>query len=283
MKKTTLKHSKSLTKKLSKYGALSAAIAGIADASGQVVFTNITPDFVGTDVFVGLDLNNDGTFDFILGEGTNGNYVIIDAYQNAAGNSWLGSQPGGYNYPFALGNGVTISSGQATWFAGDTDIGSMYNFVGTLNFNSCYSGAGASNWCGVTDRFLGLRFTVGADVHYGWAHLDVNAAGTEFTVKGYAYEQTPGAPITTDTTLSLDAENPLEKTKVVALNKSIGLYNLAESTNYTLYNMSGQKVLEGSTNLNTYVIEANSVSSGVYIIEVRDNQTNTMIKKKIVL
>lgn len=277
MKKTTLKHSKSLTKKLSKYGALSAAIAGIADASGQVVFTNITPDFVGTDVAVGLDLNNDGTFDFVIAEGTGGNYVLVDAYQNVVGNSWLGSQPGSYNYPFALGNGVTISSGQNTWFPGSS-------VVGTMNFNSCYSGGGASNWCGVTDRFLGLRFTVGADVHYGWAQLDVNAAGTEFIVKGYAYEQTPGAPITTDATLSLEeANNPLDKTRIIALNKSIGLYNLAESTSYALYNMSGQKVLEGTTNLNTHVIEANYVSSGVYIIEVRDNQTNAIIKKKIVL
>ena len=44
MKKTT---SSKLSKQLAKYGALTAAILGVADASGQIVYTDVTPDFAG--------------------------------------------------------------------------------------------------------------------------------------------------------------------------------------------------------------------------------------------
>ena len=41
MKKTT---SETLSKKLTKYGALTAAIAGVSGVNGQIVFTDIIPD-----------------------------------------------------------------------------------------------------------------------------------------------------------------------------------------------------------------------------------------------
>jgi hypothetical protein len=83
-------------------------------------------------------------------------------------------------------------------------------------------------------------------------------------------------------TLSIE-DNALSKIKVVALNKSIGLYNLPAFSNYNLYNMSGQEVLKGSTNEREYVIEASSLASGVYIVELGDTNTNAVIRKKVVL
>ena len=61
----TKTYTSKLSKKLAKYGALTAAIAGVADASGQIVYTDVTPDFVGTfgDEFF-LDLNQDAINDF---------------------------------------------------------------------------------------------------------------------------------------------------------------------------------------------------------------------------
>lgn len=43
MKKNT---STKLAKRLAKYGALSAAVLGVADASGQVTYTDVSPDLV---------------------------------------------------------------------------------------------------------------------------------------------------------------------------------------------------------------------------------------------
>ena len=62
MKKIT---QKKLSQRLVRYGALTAAIAGVADASGQIIYTDITPDYSGgANTDYALDLNNDGIIDF---------------------------------------------------------------------------------------------------------------------------------------------------------------------------------------------------------------------------
>ncbi|MGI9593658.1 MAG: hypothetical protein ACR2MH_03575, partial [Patiriisocius sp.] len=54
MKKNT---SKKLAKRLAQYGALSAAVLGAADATGQVTYTDVNPDIV-------LDLGDTFDIDF---------------------------------------------------------------------------------------------------------------------------------------------------------------------------------------------------------------------------
>lgn len=273
MKKTT---QNKLSNRLVKYGALSAAIAGVADASGQIVYTDIADFTGGATVDYNLDLDNDGTADFIIDASSDGSslYFAVKLNNNSiSNNSWLGSQPF-YNYPFALDAGNTVSSGQTTWFGGTN--------VGTLNFVSCYFGSGSSNWCGQTDKYLGLRFQIAGQTHYGWARLDVSASGDAFTVKDYAYNSVPGEAINAGQTLGV-ADNSVSAIKVVALNKSISLFNLPAGTTYNLYSTSGQSVLKGVTNNDTYVIEAASIATGVYVLELNDTATNAVIRKKVVL
>lgn len=54
-------------------------------------------------------------------------------------------------------------------------------------------------WANVTDRFLGLRFKIGQNTHYGWVRMDVSANPAFLTiaatVKDWAYESVPGAGI----------------------------------------------------------------------------------------
>lgn len=270
MNKTT---QKKLAKQLAKYSALTLAVGGITESNGQIIYTDVTPDYAGGNgTNYGLDMDNDTTIDFgIIGSTT----PAVGIYGLTSMNSFLGSQPGPYIYPFALNSGDPISSGQATWF-GSYD-------VGTLNYNSCYGGIGSSNWCGVTDKYLGLRFQIGANTHYGWARLDVSASGDSFTVKDYAYNSVPDAPIDAGQTLDVD-EFSRNNVRIVALNKTIGLYNLPSSTDYSLFSISGQKVAQGSiANQDSYTIEAYGVSSGVYIIELVDSDTKDVLRKKIVL
>lgn len=55
---------------------------------------------------------------------------------------------------------------------------------------------------GVSDRYLGLKFVVGGEVHYGWARLSVTLGhhrqfdDVSGTLTGYAYETAPDKPIT---------------------------------------------------------------------------------------
>ncbi|WP_299226992.1 T9SS type A sorting domain-containing protein [uncultured Psychroserpens sp.] len=273
MKKTTRNHSNKLTQKLLQYSALSVALAGVSEASGQIIYTDVDPDITEGNAASAtfIDLNNDGTDDFGIG--------TIDA--PAVGfnginptDSWLGSA-GTYLYPFALNAGDPISSGQTTWYGSGA--------VGTLNYTSCYNGIGGSNWCGVTDKYLGLRFNIGLDTHYGWARLDVSASGDSMTLKDFAYNSTPGEAINAgQTSLSVE-EFSADRIKIVSLNKSIGLYNIPEATAYRLLDMSGKSVLSGSTNGSSYVIEGNNLTTGVYIIEISDANSKGVIRKKVVL
>ncbi len=270
MKKIT---QKKFHKQLAQYGALTAAITGVADASGQIIYTDIDPDYASVDVNIGLDLNNDTVFDFVIADTANP-AIGFAAYQSASGNGFLGSQPGPYIYPFALDAGDTISSGQTSWFDGVS---------GTMNFNSCYNGVGSSNWCGVTDKYLGLRFTVGTDQFYGWARLDVNQAGDQFILKEYAYNSTPGEAINAgQQALGID-ENQFSNVRISALNKAITISNLTNNAEYVLFDLSGKTVMNGEAKNNNHVIEANSIATGVYILQLKDINTDAVIRKKVIL
>ncbi|MCD2258045.1 T9SS type A sorting domain-containing protein [Psychroserpens luteolus] len=276
MKKTT---SLKLSKQLAKYGALTVAIAGVADASGQISYTNIDPDFsggVGGEYF--LDLDNNGTNDFRIfhNNASSASSAAILISPLTASNDVLGTSGGTYAYPFVLNSGDVISSGGSAW----NNNGFSGGFQ-SLNYGSSCS---IGNWCGVTDGFIGLRFNIGGSTHYGWARLDVPTDNsTAWTIKDMAYNQTANQSILAgQQTLSVET-TIFNDVKIVALNKSIGLYNLTDTANYKLFSMTGKQVLEGTVTDNTYVIEANTVASGVYIIELIDVNSKATIRKKVVL
>jgi len=273
MQKTTLKKSSKLTKRLAQYGALSVAIAGVSETNGQIMYTDLNPDFAGGNgTNYALDMDNDTVADFgIIGATA----PAVGFYGVLPSNSFVGSNPG-YIYPFALDSGDVISSAQTIWYGGTSN-------VGTLNYVSCYNGIGGSNWCGVTDKYLGLRFQIAGNTHYGWARLDVSASGDSFILKDYAYNSVADEAINAGQDgLSVD-ENQLSEIKITALNKTIALFNLPQDTDYTLYNISGKSVLNGQIQGDTHVIEANTVATGVYILELKDSNTNSVIRKKVIL
>ncbi len=290
MKKTT---TQKFSKRLAKYGALSVAIAGVAETNGQIVYTDIA-DVGGAGAFYALDINNDATIDFAirqfnsatttsLGSPGSGFYNILACapYSSIANysNAILGNS-GAFVYPFALSFGAAINSGQIAW-----------NIDGfqTMNYNSCVYGG--DFWCpGIGDAYLGLKFKLingpgpGDDtIHYGWARIGIGAIASDWLIKDYAYNSTPNAPINAgQTVLGID-DNVFSKIKVVALNKSIRLYNLPETARYNIYSMTGQEVLKGTTDNRDYVIEAPTLASGVYVLELTDSNSKGVIRKKVVL
>jgi len=192
----------------------------------------------------------------------------------------------GLHYPFALNSSYVISAGNLNWLSNN-------GFNKWMNFNSCFVSATNtsstnSNWCystgnDVIDRFLGLRFLFSGNIHYGWARLDAVHVTMDsgFTIKDYAYNPTPGASIMPGDGIPLGIDdNIFSGVKIVALNKSIALFNLPQQTNYRLFSITGQSVLDGKTTNNTHVIEANTLASGIYIIELKDNTSNAIIIKK---
>lgn len=179
---------KSLQKRLAKYGILAVAITGAESAEATIIYTDETPDFtggVGSQYF--LDLNSDGTDDFRIWHNGSSNLYISPL---TASNEVLGSGGSTFAYPFALSSGAAISSGAGTFF----NNGFAGGFQ-SMNYGSCSFG----NWCTVSDRYIGVRFAIGANIHYGWVRLDVNATGSAWRVKDYAYEDVIGNSIVAGT------------------------------------------------------------------------------------
>ena len=186
MKKITHQN---LTKRLAEYGALSVAIAGVSEANGQIQYYDLGASGSYNQLYE-IDLNQDGIPDFrVIDFGLGSDYSAIPPVYPSAGwviiyngaiggpygalasNSFLGSQPGAYAYPFALSSGQPINDLETTWFNAVSNIG-------TMNFASCFGGSGGSNWCGATEKFLGLRLNVANgpgpgddETFYGWARV----------------------------------------------------------------------------------------------------------------
>jgi len=283
MKKTT---SKNLSKRLSRYGSLSLALAGVATANGQIVYHDVNPDFDGSSDYY-LNLNpDDGMTPAGVADAIDDFRIFSDAGTDPApfvrilverlGSNSLIASSALYTYPLALSSNYTISNSNTNW--------TNQQFQ-TLAFSYTSTSACFGNWCTSTDKYLGLRFDINGNTHYGWAKLDVNvnAGNITWSVKEYAFNMTPDEAIDAgQKTLGVD-EMIFSKTKIVALHKTISLYNLPESTDYKLYTITGQSVLEGRINQNTYVIEANTMATGLYVLEVRDHNSGAMLKKKVLL
>ena len=50
-------------------------------------------------------------------------------------------------------------------------------------------------WADVTNRYLGFKFLINGQIHYGWARMSVSKYLQSVTLTGYAYETTPNTNI----------------------------------------------------------------------------------------
>ncbi len=191
------KDTKDLKKRLANYGLLAAAITGANEADAAIIYTDIVPDFaggLGSEYF--LDLDNNAVNDFRIWHNGSSNLYISPL---TATNEVLGSGGVTYAYPFNLAASAPISSGAGGWFNNGFSGGFQ-----SLNYGSCSYG----NFCSVVDGYIGLRFDIGGNIHYGWVRIDVDAAGNVWSVKDYAYETIAGTAIGAGEMVSVPVATP---------------------------------------------------------------------------
>jgi len=148
-----------------------------------------------------LDLNHDGIADFMFdwsGLGSHCSFGSVDLVAQPTGSNGVA---GSLNWAFRLRGGTLIGPQQS--FSG----GLMASFVVRtyrVRPNQC-RGQGfwlyycANNTNGSEQGYLGLKFSIHGQAHYGWARLNVftnwNAPALSATLLGYAYETIPNKPI----------------------------------------------------------------------------------------
>ncbi len=178
-----------LNKKLKSYSALAvSALAASSSADAQIKYTDIDIDGDGTnDVAIrnGYQIGATGTY---YGYG----YVQATYFALAQVSYYAGlAQYGGV--PAALSSGASIGSSIATGNSGSQTLAIGYSryFFGYGLFNNGYAG----NWPNATDKYLGVRFKIGANTHYGWIRMTIANNGNPTVIKDMAYNTCVDASI----------------------------------------------------------------------------------------
>ncbi|MFZ0322057.1 MAG: hypothetical protein WAL56_23220 [Candidatus Sulfotelmatobacter sp.] len=191
--------SSTLYKNLNAY-ALGATAAGVAllaivpAATAEIVYTpadhEIKPNRGGTGFF--LDLNHDGINDFL----------IVNFYSTTSALLNVGvspEQPGNEIFSNGAGYAAAIPAGIA--------IGSNGRFHPAQSLNMANDDFPVGNcqgpWKEARNKYLGLKFKINGEIHFGWARLSVTCftpAAARVLLTGYAYETVANQPIVTGQT-----------------------------------------------------------------------------------
>ncbi|MEY3451272.1 MAG: hypothetical protein RL711_1098, partial [Bacteroidota bacterium] len=197
-------------KHLKVYSALTTGLALFAnqDAEAQVISRDIDPDavFSGQSFSYDLDFDNDGNVDFWLVK-----YTYTYTYNTTQINSDLSIYPNLYDNSVF----VNIDNNQALRFDFGTEVKNQTELSYAHLFNADVTNTPYLNWGnwagGTTDKYLGVKFKIGAEVHYGWVKMNVSSDFETVTVTEVGYESSPGIPIKAGVT-----ENVPDATNIVA-------------------------------------------------------------------
>ena len=176
---------RSLHQQLNMY-ALAAGAAGVGllaaapPADAKIIYTPahrvITPKHS-----FNIDFNHDGITDFRIANSVSActDFCFFELRQRPAdGNSAVG-------YTIERGPRSPFKKGTAAMVVARSNV---YTSNKTIVYGP---------WINVKDRYLGLKFQIKGNTHYGWARLNVKVGTTTITatLTGYAYETIPNKPI----------------------------------------------------------------------------------------
>ena len=196
--------------------ALAASAAGVSavalsqPAEARIVYTPIH-HVIGKNALFYIDLNHDGIADFLLANSAfRVNHTSVNLLRALPNHDESAGVAGAFSSPdtfaaLALKRGTRISETQRFYSRGAMAGQCRHN----TNMSSFPCGSRSHNttgdWVNVTNRYLGLVFTLHGKIHYGWARLNVQALKRRFTLTatltGFAYETVPGKPIVAGKTL----------------------------------------------------------------------------------
>jgi len=182
-----------IEKRLCAY-ALAAGAGGVGllalalPAEAEIVYTPVHRT-LQPNHHLSIDLNNDGIADITLnneiGLNTSSRSDELFASGGVQQNAVITSHT---NFALALPAGAPIGSSGA------------FSIVGFMAFGfRAYGGTTIIGlpWANVTRRYLGVRFQINGETHYGWARLSVKVANARVVagLTGYAYETIANQPL----------------------------------------------------------------------------------------
>lgn len=207
---------KSRAHQLSAYSSFAMTILAAGNVHGQVFYNSVTPDILidFPDDVQYLDMNGDGIDDFrfvndgFINVGESGassftiQHMVIDCYLTPLSGNKL-AQVNSFGTvstgPFAYSSNYRMKE----LVAGDIISADLHMENDEALVFWAYGSYGwtTSTGLGVFEgpKFAGVSLLIDGQTHYGWIRLSTNTVGyTDFVTKviDFAYEETPGVPIT---------------------------------------------------------------------------------------
>ena len=193
-----------LERNLLAYAAAAAAglmtMAAPSHAAVVVTQTNLPITFGAT---LDFDIDNNGTNDIRLRERTGycSNTLTARGLENMPANGIA------IDNRYELGGAAALKPGARI---GDSRIFVSYTsslYQGPVLAQHCKGPKGTYGYFpNAGPRFLGFRFFIDRQLHYGWMRVEVQESGAAIRglVTGYAYETTPNQPIRAGQTQDTD-------------------------------------------------------------------------------
>ncbi|MFA6261343.1 MAG: T9SS type A sorting domain-containing protein [Bacteroidia bacterium] len=234
----------------------------------QIVYTDINPDTIIAASAAEqiksyfLDLNNNGSYEFELRHFNPGpGMESVELQSNANGLQEVLITASGH----ALVKSITenIAPGSGNW---------GLDQFGILD----------DPWYTSGDKYFGMRFKINAQWHYGWARINIATDRLSFTVKDYAYQQTPNVSINAGQSVTgignLNAPclsvypNPFTSFTTFSLSLP------AEDVEFNLWNAVGQKITPSiHSDLNNLVLIRSDLKHGLYFYQIRSRKDGNSV------
>jgi hypothetical protein len=217
--------------------ALAAGTAGVSalalsvPAHAEIVYTSVHQS-IGRNGMLLLDINHDGIIDFTLREA----FVFSNIF--GGGSTWNNKL---YIIPAAGGG---IAGGFYTLFGmvgelpGGAGIGPRRSFMTDRPMVRWDVGLGdgycVGSWCYSTTGFLGLRFQINGQTHYGWARLtavfNYRTHSMDSQLIDYAYETSADTRILAGKMRGESSRSPSDIDTSVQQPATLGLLALGSSS-----------------------------------------------------
>jgi len=256
----------------------------------QVIYTDVNPDQVLQSVTsdsYAVDFNSDLVIDVIIYE------TQLDTILSGFPITFIGAALSPLYSNEVVGKVLTlgtetiltvdtISSGQMVDGSSsyvNTTTPSVFPGIGLRVLSSGAFSTTIGEFEGDADGYIGMKFDISGNTHYGWIRVTPSSDGTTCTVKDFAYESTSGTGIlagdmgsgfvginTTQTNIS--------DIQLLQFNNEFTIQGATGIVYISVFNLLGENVVNKIIeNNNSFNLE--KLNSGIYLINIKaGNQHN---------
>lgn len=261
------------SKQLTAYSAMATALIGTsAIAHGEIIYNDIDDISVEIDMIYDIDIDGDGILDFHFNAGAtdSGSWTFASIFGLApsytvgnTSNQIIGYAGTYFGYASALSEGDPIGP-DGVWL-------NYPSYGNSAVIASNYFGDIFGEFPGNGEKFLGIKFVIGTELHYGWIRVESDISPAYISIKDYAYETNADQAIGAGATLSVGInELPDGSINIYSFGSTVYIVNNlnVQDVEAKIYDINGKLISYQSLTNHSTQMALNNFATGNYIIKI---------------